>query len=129
MTFFQVFFRYIMPASFLTWLIWFGIYSFETALMPWKELLIGFLSAFISVVSHIAIAMWAFNKNNVVFMGWVLGSILLQFLLIFVVVGFTLKIPGIQVDVFVSSLLVFYFTYLFLEIFIFAKTANIRSKK
>ena len=128
MTFFQVFFRYIMPASFLTWLIWFGIYSFEIALMPWKELLIGFLSAFISVVSHIAIAMWAFNKNNAIFMGWVLGSIPLHFLLVFVVIAFTLRIPEIKEGVFVSSLLVFFFTYLFLEIFIFAKMANTRSK-
>jgi hypothetical protein len=123
MTFFPIFFRYIIPASALTWVIWMAIYSFNPSLMPWKELTIGFGSAFASVVSHIALALWAFRRNNAIFMGLVLGSMPLRLLLVFLIVGVTLNKPEIQKGVFVSSLLVFYFIYLFLEIYIFAKSA------
>ena len=123
MTFFSVFFRYIIPASVVTWGIWLGLYGFKVAEMPLSELLVGFGGAFASVVFHIAIALWAFRKNKKIFMGLVLGSMPLRLLLVFLIVGLTLNRPDIQKGVFVSGLLSFYFVYLFLEIFIFAKIA------
>ena len=129
MTFFRVFFHYILPASMLNWLLWFAIYGFDFNSFPIRELGIGFVVAFTSVVSHIAVAIWAFNKNNVIFMALVLGSMPLRLLFVFAEVALTIGSAEIQKGVFISGLLFFYFTYLYLEIYIFVKSANINSKR
>ena len=129
MTFFRVFFHYILPASILNWLLWFAIYGFDFKGFPIRELGTGFVVAFVSVVSHIAIAIWAFSKNNVIFMALVLGSMPLRLLFVFAEVALTIGSAEIQKGVFVSGLLVFYFTYLYLEIYIFVKSANMESKR
>lgn len=129
MTFFQIFFRYILPASMLNWLFWLAIYRFNLDIFPLRELIVGFSVAFASVVGHIALAMWAFSKNNVLFMALVMGSLPLRLLLVFAEVAFTLNSADIHQGVFVSGLLVFYLTYLHLEIYLFAKSANTKAKR
>ena len=53
----------------------------------------------------------------------------LRLLFVFAEVALTIGSAEIQKGVFISGLLFFYFTYLYLEIFIFVKSANLNSKR
>ena len=124
MTFFNVFFRYILPATVITIFFWFLYYGFAVDEIPLRELSTGLLTSFISVVTPLWFALWAFSRDNVLFLALVMGSMPLRLLFVFIVTGLAVATEDIDRKSFVLSLLVFYFTYLYLEIYIFAKTAN-----
>jgi hypothetical protein len=124
MSFKKTLLQIILPVSAFIWAFWLGLYGFNATEMPFWEIASAFFIAFTSVVLHIALVIGAFDRENAVFMALVLGSTPLRLLLVFAEVALILGDAKINQGVFVSGLLLFYLTYLYIEIYLVVKNAH-----